>query len=94
MAPFPITGRFVGDFVPHLVAVDTDDTWDQIARKVAVHSVGRRVPKPEVSPGYDVLVDGTVMTSDATLGELLGTRTVPPLQWVDVRFREQVGSNG
>jgi toluene monooxygenase system protein B len=47
-----------------------------------------------VSPGYDVLVDGTVMTSDATLGELLGTRTVPPLQWVDVRFREQVGSNG
>ena len=25
MAAFPITGRFIGDFVPHLVAVDTDD---------------------------------------------------------------------
>ena len=46
MALFPITGRFVGDFVPHLVAVDTDDTMDQVAEKVAVHSVGRRVARP------------------------------------------------
>ena len=49
MALFPITGRFVGDFVPHLVAVDTDDTMDQIAEKVAVHSVGRRVARPAAS---------------------------------------------
>ncbi|MDF3320045.1 toluene-4-monooxygenase system B family protein [Rhodococcus sp. C3V] len=89
MAPFPITGRFIGDFVPHLVAVDTDDTWNQIARKVALHSVGRRVPEPEANTEYDVFVEGTLMTPDATLGELLGTRTLPPLQWVDVGFREQ-----
>ena len=46
MALFPITGRFVGDFVPHLVAVDTDDTMDTVAEKVAVHSVGRRIARP------------------------------------------------
>jgi len=94
MAPFPITGRFIGDFVPHLVAVDTDDTWDQIACKIAVHAVGRRIPEPDVSPGYDVLLDGTVMTPDETLGDLLGTRFIPPLQWIDVRFRERVSVDG
>ncbi len=46
MALFPIYGRFVGDFVPHLVAVDTEDTMDAVAQKVAVHSVGRRVVEP------------------------------------------------
>ena len=40
MALFPITGRVVGDHIPHLVAVDTEDTFDQIAEKAAVHSVG------------------------------------------------------
>ena len=46
MALFPITGRFVGDFVPHLVAVDTDDTMDEVAEKVAAHTVGHRLPRP------------------------------------------------
>ena len=57
MALFPITGRFVGDFVPHLVPVDTEDTMDVLAEKVAVHSVGRRVPVPSPHPGYDVLLE-------------------------------------
>ncbi len=83
MAPFPIYGRFAGDFLPHLVAVDTDDTMDQVAEKVAVHSVDRRVPRPASASGYDVLLDGQVVAPATTLGEL----GIVPLQWLDVRFR-------
>jgi len=93
MAPFPITARFVGDFVPHLVAVDTDDTWDQVAVKSAVHSVGRRVAEPDPHPGYEVLIDGRVLPAGATLGELMANREIAPLQWFDVRFRESALSN-
>ena len=93
MAPFPITGRFLGDFVPHLVAVDTDDTWDQVAKKVAFHSVGRRLPKPSPLPGYDVLLDGVVLAPGSTFAELLGTRDIAPLQWFDVRFRAKAPSD-
>lgn len=84
MALFPITGRFVGDFVPHLVAVDTDDTMDVVAEKVAVHAVGRRIPLPEAWHGYEVLLDGNVVAPEATLGSL----GLAPMQWLDVRFRE------
>jgi hypothetical protein len=87
MAMFPITGRFVGDFVPHLVAVDTDDTMDELAEKVAVHSVGRRIPRPAEPAGYDVLLRDTVIPPSVTLGEVMGGTDVPPLQWFDVRFR-------
>lgn len=88
MSAFPITGRFVGDFVPVLVAVDTDDTMDQLAVKVAVHTVGKRLPSPDPLPGYDVLLDGETISPDKTLGAVLAERTVLPLQWFDVRFRE------
>ena len=85
MALFPITGRFVGDFVPHLVPVDTEDSMDALAEKVAVHSVGRRVPAPEPHPGYDVLLGDRVIAPTTTVADL----GLAPLQWVDVRFREQ-----
>jgi hypothetical protein len=83
MALFPITGRYLGDFIPHLVAADTDDTMDQLAAKVAVHSVGRRVPVPPGGPVYDVYVDDLKIEADKTLGEL----GLYPMQWVDVRPR-------
>lgn len=86
MALFPVTGRFVGDFVPHLVAVDTDDTMDVLAEKVAVHSVGRRVPVPDPHPGYVVLLADAPVPATTTVGEL----GLQPLQWLDVRFREHV----
>ncbi|ROZ88019.1 toluene-4-monooxygenase system B family protein [Gordonia sp. OPL2] len=88
MAPFPITGRFVTDFVPHLVAIDTEDTWDQVAEKVAVHSVARRIARPDPHPGYDVLLHGKVLPPESKVEELFATNPVPPLQWFDVRFRE------
>ncbi|MGF1468877.1 MAG: toluene-4-monooxygenase system B family protein [Sandaracinaceae bacterium] len=84
MALFPIYGRFVGDFVPHLVPADTDDDMNALAEKVAVHSVGRRVPPNPAAKGYEVLVNDEVVPAEKTLGEL-GLR---PLEWVDVRWRE------
>lgn len=83
MALFPIYGRFVGDFVPHLVPVDTDDTMDAVAEKVAVHTVGRRLPHPAVPKGYDVYLDDRLIPASTTLGTL----DLMPLQWLDVRFR-------
>lgn len=88
MALFPITGRFVGDFIPHLAAVDTEDTFDQIAEKVAVHTVGRRLPDKPDAEGYEVLLDGEVLPGDQRLEELMATTPVLPLQWFDVRWKE------
>jgi toluene monooxygenase system protein B len=87
MAPFPITGRFVGDFVPHLVEVDTEDTMDQVAKKVARFSVGHRIPKPKPLPGYDVLLGDVVIPASTTFAEVMAENPVLPLQWFDVRFR-------
>jgi toluene monooxygenase system protein B len=47
MALFPLTSNFEGDFVLQLVAVDSENTMDEVASAAAVHSVGRRVkPRP------------------------------------------------
>lgn len=43
MALFPVTSNFEGDFVLQLVAVDTDNTMDEVAAAAAHHSVGWRV---------------------------------------------------
>ena len=93
MAAFPITGRFVGDFAPLLVVVDTDDTVDQVARQVALHVVGHRIPEPAVPPGYDVLLDDEVLSPDAVFGSVLAEHAVRPLQWFDVRFRPAGGGD-
>lgn len=49
MAMFPITSNFEGDFVLQLVAVDSENTMDEVAAAAAVHSVGRRV---RARPGH------------------------------------------
>jgi toluene monooxygenase system protein B len=84
MALFPVYARFAGDFVPHLVAVDTEDTMDVVAEKAAVHTVGRRLPHPESPRGYDVYLDDRLLPASTTLGAL----GLMPLQWLDVRFRD------
>jgi hypothetical protein len=88
MALFPITGRFVGDFVPHLVAVDTEDTMDEIAGKVAANSVGRRIARRPGQPGYEVLLGGELLPGTTTLAAVMAEQEILPLQWFDVRFRE------
>ncbi|WP_156296908.1 toluene-4-monooxygenase system B family protein [Mycobacterium paragordonae] len=88
MAPFPITARFVGDFIAQLVAIDTEDTWDQVAEKVAVHVVGRRVAAPDPHPGYEVSLGDSVLPADGKVADFFATNPVPPLQWFDIRFRQ------
>lgn len=88
MAPFPITARFVGDFIAQLVAIDTDDSWDEVADKVAYHVVGRRIAAPDPHPGYEVVFDGQILPAHGKVADLFATNPVPPLQWFDIRFRE------
>ena len=83
MALFPITAHYAGDFIPHLVAVDTGDTMDEVAAKVAVHTVGRRLPVPAGGPVYDVYLDDERIEPSRTLGTL----GLVPLQWLDVKPR-------
>lgn len=45
MAMFPLTANVEGDFVLQLVAVDTENTMDEVAQAAAHHSVGRRVAR-------------------------------------------------
>lgn len=82
MALFPIYGRFVGDFVPHLCPVDTDDDMNAIAEQVAVHAIGRRLPARDKP--MDVYVDGKRIDPSTKLGEL----GLAPLAWVDVKYRD------
>ena len=47
MALFPVISNFQYDFVLQLVAVDTDNSMDEVAAAAAHHSVGRRAaPRP------------------------------------------------
>ncbi|VFA91566.1 Toluene-4-monooxygenase system protein B [Nocardia farcinica] len=43
MALFPISSKFDGDFVLKLVAVDSENTIDEVAAAAAEHSVGIHV---------------------------------------------------
>ena len=86
MALFPIYGVFKGDFVPHLVAVDTDDTMNQVAEKIAVHSVGRRVPRGAKGATYRVLVGERTVANDQPLSQVLAETGLKPLQWVAVEW--------
>ncbi len=84
MALFPIYGVFEGDFVPHLVAVDTDDTMDQVAAKIAVHSVGRRVPRRAGEPRYRVRIGESTVAHGKALSQVLAETGLKPLQWIRV----------
>ena len=47
MAAFPLFSNFQHDFVLLVLAVDTENTMDEVAKVAAYHSVGRRVaPQP------------------------------------------------
>jgi Toluene-4-monooxygenase system protein B (TmoB) len=82
MAKLPIYGRFIGDFTAHLVPVDSDDTIGEVAKKIAAHSVGRRLSERSAA-GYEVVIDGRVIPDELPLTHL----PVRPLQWIDVRWK-------
>ena len=70
MALFPVISNFEGDFVLQLVAVDTENTMDEVAAAAAVHSVGRRVRS---RPGHILRVrkqgDTAFLPRDLKVGE-------------------------
>jgi len=70
----------------HLVSALTSDTMPEIAEKVAVHSVGRRLPArwPDGTKCWPT--EGH--PDQVTLGELVAGARLPPLSWFDVRWRE------
>ena len=86
MALFPVYGAFKGDFVPHLVAVDTDDTMGQVAEKIAVHSVGRRLPRGAKNASYRVRIGERAVANDQPLSRVLAETGLKPLEWVWVEW--------
>lgn len=85
MSAFPIISNFQGDFVLQLVAVDTDNTMDQVADAAAYHSVGRRVAP---QPGKVVRVrrqDGTEFFSRSAK---LGETGIQPMECLEFIFTE------
>ena len=53
MALFPISSAFEGDFCLKLVAVDTENTMDEVCAAAAHHSINRSVA---ARPGHRVRV--------------------------------------
>ncbi|CAB3772231.1 toluene monooxygenase [Burkholderia puraquae] len=70
MALFPVISNFQYDFLLQLVAVDTDNTMDEVAATAAHHSVGRRVaPRPDKVVRVRRQGSDTFFPRDARLGE-------------------------
>jgi hypothetical protein len=83
MTVIPVYGRFIGDFTAHLVAVDTEDTIDAVAAKIAAHAVGRRLPEQPRAKGLEVLAEGRSLAPTSRLKDI----SPRPLQWLDVRWK-------
>jgi toluene monooxygenase system protein B len=76
----PINGKFGDDFVTHLVVITPDDTMAEVAKKVARHSVGKRIPPED----RDMIVyyESRPVASDATVRQL----RIAPLQHLFVDY--------
>jgi len=86
MALFPIYGVFEGDFVPHLVAIDTDNNMKDVADAVARHSVGRRVARDPKATGYEASIHGQSIDLNRSFGDVMAELNIVPLDFVTVRF--------
>jgi toluene monooxygenase system protein B len=77
----PINAKFGDDFVLQLVVITTDDTMAEVARKVAHHSVGKRV-RPQ-DRDMVVYYKGRAVARDATVTQV----GIEPFQHVFVDYR-------
>lgn len=80
MALMPVQGQVEGDFVLNLVPIDSDDTMDVVAAKIAHHSVNRRVALQERP--LRVRFDNRVLPQDATAA----TAGVRPLDFLEAFY--------
>jgi toluene monooxygenase system protein B len=82
MALMPVQGQVLGDFVINLVPIDSEDTMDVVAEKIAYHSVNRRVALQDKP--LRVRHNGQILASDAT-PESAG---VGPLDYLEAFYAE------
>jgi toluene monooxygenase system protein B len=82
MAMMPVQGWVDGDFVVNLVPIDSDDTMDVVASKIAYHSVNRRVA-PQHKP-LRVRFKGHTLPLDATAASL----GVQPMDYVEAFYQD------
>jgi toluene monooxygenase system protein B len=85
MALFPVISNFQYDFVLQLVAVDTENTMDEVAAAAAHHSVGRRV-RPQ--PDKVVRVRRQGGDSFYPRGAKLGETDIKPMEALEFIFCE------
>jgi len=86
MALFPISANFERDFVMHLVAVDTENTMDEVAAAAAEHSLNRRVrPQPDKVLRVRRHSDGELFPRDMKLGDA----NLMPAETVDIIFADE-----
>ena len=64
----PINAKFGDDFVLQLVVITTADTMAEVARKVAHHSVGKRI-RPQ-DRDMVVYYEGRAVARDATVTQV------------------------
>ncbi len=71
MAALPVVCNFEDGCILTMVSVDTDDTMDQVAEKVAEHFVGRMLrPKPGKVMRIRLQDGERFFARDARVGEL------------------------
>ncbi|MBS1189342.1 MAG: toluene monooxygenase [Rhodocyclaceae bacterium] len=85
MAAFPMISNFQYDFLLQLVAVDTENTMDEVAAAAAYHSVGRRVAP---QPGKVVRVRRQGDTEFFPRHAKLGETGIKPMETVEFIFTE------
>lgn len=80
MAALPVQAAVRGDFVVLLVLVDTEDTMDQVAEKVAHHVINRRLPPQDGRPR--VRYEGRDLPPDMTVAQA----GIGPMKFVEVYY--------
>ena len=87
MALFPISSAFEGDFCLKLVAVDTENTMDEVCAAAAHHSINRSVA---AKPGHHIRVRKQGETEFLPRALKLGDAGIAPMQCLHFMF-ERVG---
>jgi toluene monooxygenase system protein B len=85
MALFPLISNFQYDFVLQLVAVDSENTMDEVAVAAAHHSVGRRVAP---QPGKVVRVRRQGATEFFPQKQKLSATGIKPMECLEFIFAD------